>query len=43
MVAATGNIYFGLWYAIAFTAVSAVVALLFLPETRGRDLHTIGD
>lgn len=41
MMAASGNIYFGLWYPIAFTAVSFVVALLFLPETKGRDLHLV--
>ena len=38
MVAATGDIYFGLWYPVVFTAVAAVVTLIFLPETRGRDL-----
>lgn len=43
LVAWSGNIYFGLWYSVGFTAVAAVVALIFLPETRGRDLHTIGD
>ncbi|MDP3403958.1 MAG: MFS transporter [Brevundimonas sp.] len=43
LVAWSGNIYFGLWYAVAFTGIAAVVALLFLPETRGRDLETIGD
>ncbi|CAL1689993.1 Sialic acid transporter NanT [Brevundimonas subvibrioides] len=43
LVAWSGNIYFGLWYSVAFTAVAAVVALIFLPETRGRDLNTIGD
>ncbi|AQR60366.1 MFS transporter [Brevundimonas sp. LM2] len=43
LVAWSGNIYFGLWYSVAFTAIAAVVALLFLPETRGRDLNTIGD
>ena len=43
LVAWSGNIYFGLWYSVGFTAVAAVVALLFLPETRGRDLNTIGD
>ncbi|CAN5214135.1 MFS transporter [soil metagenome] len=43
LVAWSGNIYFGLWYSVAFTAVAAVVALLFLPETRGRDLDTIGE
>ncbi len=39
MVAATGNSYFGLWYPIVGTLVSIVCALLFLPETRGRDLN----
>ena len=43
LVAWSGNIYFGLWYSLAFTAIAAVVALLFLPETKGRDLDTIGD
>ena len=43
LVAWSGNIYFGLWYAIAFTGVAAVTAIIFLPETRGRDLDTIGD
>lgn len=42
LVAASGDIYFGLWYAIGFTAVAVVVALLFLPETRGRNLDAIG-
>ncbi len=39
MVAATGNSYFGLWYPIVGTLVSIVCAILFLPETRGRDLN----
>jgi MFS family permease len=39
IVAAVGNIYSGLWYPFAFTAISVVVCLLFLPETRGRSLH----
>ncbi len=43
LVAWSGNIYFGLWYSVAFTAVAAVVALIFLPETRARDLNTIGE
>ncbi|MBJ7447372.1 MAG: MFS transporter [Brevundimonas sp.] len=43
LVAWSGNIYFGLWYSVGFTAVAAIVALLFLPETRGRDLNTIGE
>jgi hypothetical protein len=41
LVAWSGNIYFGLWYAAAFTAFAVVVALIWLPETRGRDLDAI--
>lgn len=41
LVAWSGDIYFGLWYAVGFTAVSVIVTLLFLPETRGRDLDAI--
>ena len=43
LVAASGNIYFGLWYSVAFTVVAVVVSLIWLPETKGRDLDTIGD
>ncbi|MDO9076546.1 MAG: MFS transporter [Brevundimonas sp.] len=42
LVAWSGNIYFGLWYTIGFTAVAAVVALIWLPETKGRDMDAIG-
>jgi MFS family permease len=38
IVAARGNIYDGLWYPVAFAALSLVVGLLLLPETRGRKL-----
>ena len=41
IMAATGNIYSGLWYPVFFTAVAIVVAFLFLPETKGRDLDNI--
>jgi MFS family permease len=41
LVAWSGNIYFGLWYSVGFTALSVIVALLWLPETKGRDLNTI--
>jgi MFS family permease len=33
MVAATGNIYYGLWYPIVVAGLTVVVGLLFLPET----------
>jgi hypothetical protein len=39
IVVATGNIYAGLWYPAAVAAIGFVVTLLFLPETRGRDIE----
>jgi MFS family permease len=39
LVAARGEINAGLIYPLAFTLVSIVCALLFLPETRGVPLH----
>jgi MFS family permease len=41
IVAATGNIYSGLWYPIIVAAMSFVVALIFLPETKDRDITHI--
>lgn len=38
IVAQSGNIYAGLWYPVIVAAVGFVVALLLLPETRGRDI-----
>jgi MFS family permease len=38
IVAATGNIYSGLWYPIVVAAASLVIGLLFLPETKDRDI-----
>ncbi len=42
IVAATGNIYSGLWYPIVVAAMSFVVALIFLPETKDRDITHLG-
>lgn len=39
MSAAAGNIYYGLWYPIVFAAITLVVGVLFLPETKDRDIH----
>jgi MFS family permease len=39
LVAITGDIYASLWYPIFFTALSVVVALIFLKETRGKPLE----
>jgi nitrate/nitrite transporter NarK len=41
IVAATGNIYSGLWYPIIIACMSFVVALIFLPETKDRDISHI--
>jgi MFS family permease len=38
IVAATGNIYSGLWYPIGVAAMSFVIGLIFLPETKDRDI-----
>jgi len=43
IVTATGNIFNGLWYPLAFTAIAAVVMALFFKETRGRDLAAESD
>jgi MFS family permease len=42
LVAASGDIYAGLFYPLVFTLISIVCALLFLPETRGIDLERAG-
>ncbi len=39
IVAATGNIYDGLWYPIAIAAMTMVVGVLFLPETKDTDIR----
>jgi Sugar (and other) transporter len=38
MVAATGDIYYGLWYPIVVAALTVVVGLFFLPETFRRPI-----
>ncbi len=39
IVAATGNIYSGLWYPIAVAGMTFVIGLLFMPETKDRDIY----
>lgn len=39
MVAATGNIYYGLWYPVIVAVITLVVGLIFLPETFRRRIH----
>ncbi len=41
IVAATGNIYSGLWYPVVIAAMSFVIGMLFLRDTRHRDIHAL--
>ncbi|RFB87255.1 MFS transporter [Rhizobium leguminosarum bv. trifolii] len=41
MSAAAGDIYYGLWYPIVFATITLVIGLIFLPETKNRDIHAI--
>ncbi|MDE8653913.1 MFS transporter [Novosphingobium album (ex Liu et al. 2023)] len=38
MVAATGDIYYGLWYPVVIAAATVVIGLIFLPETFRRNI-----
>jgi MFS family permease len=42
IVAATGDIYSGLWYPVIIAAMTFVVGLIFVPETKDRELHPEG-
>ncbi|ABS27536.1 MFS transporter [Anaeromyxobacter sp. Fw109-5] len=39
MVAATGDIYYGLWYPIVIAVMTFVIGSLFMPETHKRNLE----
>ena len=39
IVAATGNIYSGLWYPIGVALMSLIIGFLFLPETKDVDIR----
>jgi len=39
IVAATGNIFSGLWYPIAIALMTFVIGILFVPETKDRDIY----
>ena len=38
MIAWKGNIFFGLWYPIVIAVMTVVVGLIFVPETKDRDI-----
>ena len=40
MVAATGDIYYGLWYPIVIALGTFVIGLIFVPETKDRDVYS---
>ena len=39
MVAATGNIYYGLWYPVVLAAITLAIGIVFLPETFRRRIE----
>jgi MFS family permease len=39
LVAQNGNIYYGLWYPVIVAAGTFIIGLLFLPETKDRDIY----
>jgi hypothetical protein len=43
MVAASGNIYAGLWYPVVVAAMTLVIGSLFLRETKDRKIHVVGE
>src|SRR5437660_498381 len=40
MVAATGDIYYGLWYPIVVSIMTVIIGSIFLRETKDRDIRT---
>jgi MFS family permease len=41
IVASTGDIYSGLWYPVGFALMTFVIGVLFVKETKDRDLDTV--
>ncbi|HEX5394512.1 MAG TPA: MFS transporter [Rhodocyclaceae bacterium] len=41
MVAATGDIYYGLWYPVVVSLITVAVGAFFLPETKDREIHHV--
>ena len=40
IVASTGDIYAGLWYPVIFAAITVVIGIFFLPETKDVDINS---
>ena len=43
MVAQTGDIYYGLWYPIVVAIMTALIGMVFIPETKDRDIYVADD
>jgi len=41
LVAAKGNIYAGLWYPVVVAAITFVIGMLFIRETRDHRINTL--
>ena len=41
MVASTGDIYYGLWYPIVVALGTFVIGMIFVPETKDRDIYAV--
>jgi MFS family permease len=41
VVAASGNIYAGLWYPVTVATITAVIGTLFIRETKDHKIHTV--
>jgi MFS family permease len=39
MVAATGDIFYGLWYPVVIAAITFVIGMIFVRETKDRDIY----
>ena len=39
MVAATGDIFYGLWYPVSVAGLSFIIGVLYIPETRDVDIY----
>ncbi len=40
MVAWKGDIYYGLWYPVTFALITFVIGMIFVKETKNRNIHT---
>jgi MFS family permease len=41
MVASTGDIYYGLWYPVVIALGTFVIGMIFVPETKDRDIYSV--